>query len=156
MKTIRIIVLPLLLAVHGLAWGGLDEGEAAYNRGDYATALEEWRPLAEQGHAIAQYSLGIMYYQGKGVPEDYKEAVKWYRRAAEQSIMGAQYFLGVMYDDGLGVPQDYVQAHMWYNIASANGSKAGTKERVIISGSMTSAQVAEAQKLAREWMEKHP
>ena len=53
------------------AWAGFDEGVAAYDRGDYATALEEWRPIAEQGNADAQYNLGNMYYNGRGVPQDY-------------------------------------------------------------------------------------
>ncbi|MCH8098520.1 MAG: sel1 repeat family protein [Proteobacteria bacterium] len=65
------------------AWAGVDEGVVAYNRGDYATALREWRPLAEQGDAEAQFNLGLMYYKGRGVPQDYAEAVKWYRLAAE-------------------------------------------------------------------------
>ncbi len=60
------------------AWGGWDEGAAAYQRGDYATALREWRPLAEQGNADAQFFLGVMYYKGRGVPQDYVEAIIWF------------------------------------------------------------------------------
>ena len=89
------------------AWAGFDEGVAAYNRGDYATAVEEWLPIAEQGNADAQYNLGIMYDNGYGVPQDYAEAVRWYRLAAEQGYAKAQFVLGVMYDNGRGVPQDY-------------------------------------------------
>ncbi len=110
------------------AWAGLDEGVAAYHRGDYATALREWHPLAEQGNAKAQYNLGIMYSEGKGVPQDYAEAVKWYRKAAEQGQAKrcyrkpaeqgqaeAQYNLGVMYGNGLSVSQDYAEAVEWWN-----------------------------------------
>jgi len=89
------------------AWAGFDEGVAAYDRGDYATAVEEWLPIAEQGNADAQYNLGIMYDNGYGVPQDYAEAVRWYRLAAEQGYAKAQFVLGVMYDNGRGVPQDY-------------------------------------------------
>ena len=74
------------------------KGFAAYQSGDYATALREWTPLAKQGDAVAQYNLGVMYAQGQGVPQDYKTAVKWYRLAAEQGNADAQYNLGVMYD----------------------------------------------------------
>ena len=74
-----------------------DKGLDAYNAGDYATALQEFRPLAEQGHAQAQFNLGLMYDNGKGVPQDYAEAVKWYRLAAEQGYAYAQFNLGVMY-----------------------------------------------------------
>ena len=72
------------------AWAGFDEGWAAYQRGDYAIALEEFLPLANDGDARAQYYLGRMYYEGYGVPQDKAAAVKWYRRAAEQGDAGAQ------------------------------------------------------------------
>ncbi len=103
------------------AGAGLDEGVAAYQRGDYATALREWRPLAEQGNAAAQYNLGVMYNKGQGVPQDYGEAMKWYRKAAEQGIADAQHSLGVMYAKGRGVPQDYAEAVKWYRKAAEQG-----------------------------------
>ena len=153
MKAIGIMVLPLLLAVHGLAWGGINAGSAAYQKGDHDAALREWRPLAEQGNDGAQLNLGFMYDNGFGVSQDYKEAIKWYRRAAEQGNDRAQYNLGLMYDNGDGVSQDYVQAHMWYDIA---GVAVAVKYRDFVAREMTPAQVAEAQRLAREWMRKHP
>ena len=82
------------------AWAGFDEGVAAYNRGDYATAFEEMLPIAEQGDANAQFNLGFMYDNGEGVPQDYAEAVRWYRLAAEQGNAFAQVNLGVMYANG--------------------------------------------------------
>ncbi len=66
------------------AWAGWDEGMAAYQRGDYATALREWRPLAEQGNAEAQYNLGLMYDNGWGVPQDYVQAHMWYKLATSK------------------------------------------------------------------------
>ncbi len=108
------------------AWAGFDEGVAAHKRGDYATALREWRPLAKQGNAKAQHNLGVIYDKGRGVPQDDAEAVKWYRKAAEQGVADAQYNLGVMYDNGRGVPQDYAQAHMWYNLAASKFPPART------------------------------
>jgi len=105
------------------AWAGLDEGVAAYDRGDYAAALREWRPLAKQGNANAQYNLGIMYNNGRGVPQDYAEAVKWYRKAAEQGMAEAQVNLGVMYMyyNGHGVPQDLAEAVKWNRMAAEQG-----------------------------------
>ena len=191
MKIIRMMVLLVLLAAQGLAWSGFDEGLAAAKAGDYATALREWKPLAEQGNSSTQYHLGIMYENGQGVPQDDGEAANWYRKAAEQGHAGAQYNLalmcrkgqgvpqddeeavnwyqkaaeqgyymaqnnlGLMYGSGLGVPQDYVQAYKWFNIAGANGDETGTKNRDSVAEKMTPAQIAEAQKLAKEWMEKH-
>jgi uncharacterized protein len=121
---------------------------------DYKKAEMWLRSAAEQGEARSQYSLGYMLRAGSGVLQDYKEAVKWFRRAAEQGDTLAQTSLGAMHFDGNGVQQDYVQAHMWSNIAGAGGNKEGAKIRAIVEKIMTPAQVAEAQKLARECMEK--
>ena len=68
----------------------------AAKRGDYATALREWKPLAEQGNADAQFNLGLMYRNGEGVQQDHEESAKWFRRAAEQGHAGAQSRLGFM------------------------------------------------------------
>ncbi len=109
------------LGVTAPAWAGWDEATAAYKRGDYATAIRELRPLAEQGNAKVQYNLGLMYRKGQGVPQDYAEAVKWYRKAAEQGNANAQNNLGVMYRNGQGVPQDYAEAVGWWRKAAEQG-----------------------------------
>ena len=96
-------------------------GIEAFERGDYAAALREWRPLAEQGDAKAQYALGLMYDEGMGVPEDDAEAAEWFRKAAEQGLAEAQYTLGFMYANGKGVPKDSVEAVRWYRMAAAQG-----------------------------------
>ncbi len=103
------------------ACAGWDEGLAAYQRGDYATALREIRPLAEQGDDQAQYYLGSMYHYGQGVPQGYAEAVKLYRKAAEQGYANAQNTLGFMYASGRGVPQDDAEAMEWYRKAAEQG-----------------------------------
>ena len=94
---------------------------AAFN-GDYATALREWKPLAEQGNADAQYNLGFMYDKGRGVPQDYKTAVKWYKLSAEQGDADAQTNLGFIYEKGLSVPQDYKVAVKWYRLSAEQGN----------------------------------
>jgi TPR repeat protein/peptidoglycan hydrolase-like protein with peptidoglycan-binding domain len=96
-------------------------GNYAYQRGDYATALREWKPLAERGHVAAQSSLGFMYDHGQGVPQDYDAAVMWYRKAADQGDARAQFNLGTQYESGQGVPQDYDAAVMWYRKAADQG-----------------------------------
>ncbi len=141
------------------AWADLAEGLAAYDRGDHATALREWRPLAGQGDAGAQVWLGFMYANGHGVPQDYAKAVGWYRKAAEQGMASAQNNLGFMYSKGRGVPQDYAQAHMWSNLAASRSPPGedrdeSVKNRDLIAKKMTPAQISEAQKLAREWKPK--
>ncbi len=125
-----------------------DKGVAAFLSGDFATALQEWQPLADQGDARAQSNLGWMYYIGEGVPQDYAEAMKWYRLAADQGDAGARTVLGVMYKDGLGVPQDIVTAHMWFSIAISTGNEIGRDSRDFIAKLMTPEQIAEAQRRA--------
>ncbi len=154
-----LLALVLACALSAPAWAGFDEGLAAAKRGDYETALREWRPLAERGDADAQYNLGVMYDTGQGVAQDYAEALKWYRRAAEQGHADAQSNLGFMYAKGQGVVQDYVQAHMWLNLAVSRTPPGEARNAAVqvqnkIEKRMTPTRVAEAQKLARGWKPK--
>jgi len=149
-----ILVLLLTLCLAQPAWAGMKEAEAAYIRGDYATAYREWKPLAVQGEADAQFYLGMLYDEGQGVPQDYKQAAYWYRKAADQGDAKSQVNLGFMYDNGQGVPQNYVQAHMWFNLADAQGAKLAIKNRDALAAKMTPQQIAEAQRLAAEWKPK--
>ena len=100
---------------------GFEEGQVAYGRGDYATAYKVWLPLARQGHASAQGTLGFLYKTGQGVRQDHAEAAKWYRKAAEQGNAEAQYNLGNSYRKGQGVPQDYNEAFKWIRMAAEQG-----------------------------------
>src|SRR5215475_12719326 len=103
-KLIALIVVGVMLSMARMASAGpFEDGIAAYQRGDFATALKLWRPLAEQGNAQAQNQVGDMYYNGTGVAQDYKEAARWYRLAAEQGYVYAQGLLGMTYDSGEGV-----------------------------------------------------
>jgi len=97
-----------------------------------------------------------MYRNGDGVPQNYIEALRWFKLAAEQGDSRAQFSLGLMYYDGSGVPQNYVQAHKWLNLSAANGDEKSKEFRDEVGGKMTPSQIAEAQKLAAEWMGKHP
>ncbi len=99
----------------------MPEGKAAYKKGDYATALKEFEPLAVQGDAEAQYNLGVMYAYGRGVAKDYNEALRLYGLAAAQGQALAQVGLGGMYKNGQGVAQDYKEAARLYGLAAAQG-----------------------------------
>jgi hypothetical protein len=83
-RLVLAVVMVLVVAAPAAA-GPWEDAVVAYNRGDYATALRLWRPLAEQGNVKAQYKLGTMYGAGQGVLRDDAEAVKWFRRAAERA-----------------------------------------------------------------------
>ena len=110
-----------------------------------------WRKAADQGFADAQVNLARMYGTGLGVTQDDATAVSWIRKAADQGHTQAQGLLGARYGLGIGVPQDYVLAHMWFNLAAAGGDKEAVGLRNTIAAQMTPAQIAVAQKLAREW-----
>src|SRR3989337_2079662 len=91
-----LVALFFIFSFSSIAYSGeMDDGVAAYKKGDFATAIKKFRKLAEQGGAEAQNNLGAMYHEGEGVPQDYKEAVKWFRKAAEQGNAPAQSNLGV-------------------------------------------------------------
>ena len=159
---VRLIVLLLALGLsEPVLAGPLEDANAAYVKQDYATALRLSRPLANRGHARAQTMLGLMYDLGQGVPQDYAQAAKWYRLAADQGDARGQSRLGFMYNLGDGVPRDYVEAHKWFNLSAAWAStdEKDVRDRAVISrdrvaGSMTPAQVAEAQKRASAWQPK--
>lgn len=158
--------LPLVITVLFLSivifatptWSDFEAGMDGYGRGDYATALREWQPLAERGHADAQYNLGMLYNFRKGVPQDFATARQWYEKAAAQGHAGAQNNLGGLYEFGHGVTRDDVLAYMWYHIAAHSTDNAwrdvAAENRDEIADGMTSAQIAEAKKMAKEWRPK--
>jgi TPR repeat protein len=156
MRRSILTTVALMLLTTAVAAGPLEDAIAADTRGDHATAVQLFRPLANQGNAYAQFRLGAKYGFGHGVPQDYVEAVKWFRLAADQGNAGAQIKLGLMYQLGQGAPQDYVLAHMWFNLSAAQGDQFSAAERDDIAKLMTPTQIAEAQKLAREWQPKRP
>ena len=82
------------------------------------------------------------------------EAAKWFRRAADQGHSLAQAYLGLSYVTGLGVQQDNIHAYMWLSLAAARGDQDAISNRNRVARQMTPAQIAEAQKLAREWKQK--
>lgn len=120
---LTLLVLMFLAAktLSAAAQDGLDQGLAAYRSADYAKAAEIWRPLAEKGNAAAQYRLGTLYAEGKGVAQDDKEAFKWFQRAAEKGDAGAQYNVGASYAAGIGVAKDEAEAAKWFHRAADQG-----------------------------------
>src|SRR5437868_3778824 len=88
--SVTVVSLFVVLCCIGSAHADYQKGLQAYNAGDYAGALKEWRPLAEQGDASAQNNLGVMYENGQGLQKDYRQAHIWYRQAAEQGLASAE------------------------------------------------------------------
>ena len=147
------LILPLALALPLLA--DFHAGLEAYQKGDYVTAAQEWRPLADQGDVESQFNLGLLYLDGHGVPKSSAEAVTWFRRAAEQGYAPAQHNLGAMFATGQGVKRDYVQAYKWFNICAAQGNAGCVSQRDLIARKLKHGQLDEAQKLATEFTPQH-
>ena len=123
---------------------------------DLQSPMEDLVRCAESGDAGAQYGLGLNHEFG--APIDLEEAVRWYRLSADQGYGPGQLSLGLAYRDGRGVTQDLVYAYMWFSLSAAEGA-AGNPARSnkeLIEQLMTPEQIAEAQRLSREWMEPHP
>ena len=95
------VVVPVLLAAGSAMAGAYEDGVAAYQQQDYATALRLFQPLADQGDVAAEFNLGSMYAYGEGVPRNFAQAGKWFRQAADQGHAAAQFNLGAMYAEGL-------------------------------------------------------
>jgi uncharacterized protein len=148
------------LAEHGNAEAQYNLG-AMYDGGrgvpqDHVTAMSWYRKAAAEGSARAQFLLGVVYEGGLGLPQDYETAMSWFRKAADQGDSGAQNVIGLKYGLGKDVPRDVVEAHKWLNLAaSATEPAAPAREaRDLLAKEMTQAQIAEAQKRAREWRPK--
>jgi TPR repeat protein len=121
-RFVLFYAIPLLLIVVG-ARADFNDGVAAFVAGNYEQALKTFVPLAETSdHALAQYFIGRIYSDGRGVTKNPAEAAKWFRKAAEKGIQEAQFRLGGMYERGEGVPQDMEYAYGWYSVAAHLGN----------------------------------
>jgi len=169
MLTVTLCLIPLVLLGSTTGCEVIRTADMAYNvfklvrvayqlggSTDETDELEEVLLLAEQGNSESQNKLGEFYDYGWGVPRNDEEAVKWYRLAAEQRHVPAQSNLGWMYKMGRGVKMENIRAHMWFDIAASLGDKDNAaKFRDEVARYMTSAQIAKAQKLARECKRKN-
>jgi TPR repeat protein len=168
---IRLLIIAFLgLLTVALGPAGaqdIDKGKEAVWRGDYAAALVELQPLAEQGNPEAQYSLAGLYRDGRGVPRDDEQAATWYLRAAEAGSWWAAFDLGMLYwgqsraaEANDGTPNDaLVRVHMWLGIAAATEIvgcvEMGAPLRDAVAQSMTAGQISTAQELTRVWIAGH-
>lgn len=121
--TFRTFAAALLAgaAIANAIAGPLEDGMDAYQEKDYLKAVQVWRPLAQAGDSDAQYRLGVMYAEGKGVAPNDAEAALWFERSAEQGNASAQYNLGASYAEGVGVRKDMEAAAKWFRRAADQG-----------------------------------
>jgi ATP-dependent protease ClpP protease subunit len=117
-----VLLVALALAAPGVA-GPFEDGLTAYDQGKLDTAFKLWLPLAEQGHAAAQFNIAVMYENGSGVAKDLAQAARWYLEAAKQGDTDSQYKMGMLYETGTGVTKDLAEARKWYDALIANPRK---------------------------------
>ncbi len=113
--------LVFALGSAAVAAAPIDDGVTAARTGNYAEALRLLSPLAESGNAEAQFVLGVLYANGRGVARNAATAAAWYRRAAEQGKLEAQNNLAALYHEGAGVPDDQTEAFKWWSLAAERG-----------------------------------
>lgn len=124
MNFVRSIVVAVALAFSSastVSAQDFEKGLAAYNKFDFATAVKEWKPLAEQGHVQAQKYLGGIFEWGHGGFKDHNAAAMWYQLAAEQGDAEAQNSIGYMYSKGFGVSRNGKEAVRWYRMSAEQG-----------------------------------
>lgn len=154
MRVLCLLILSFCCLTSLLGADDFGTGLSAYQKGDYATAIKEWRPMAEQGDAAAQFNLGLLYYDGLGVPQDYAQAADWFLRSAEQDYGKAQLNLGALYGIGKGVKRDYVQAYKWLNLCAAKGDSKCVAQRDLVAKKLNASKLATAQRLSAEFAPK--
>jgi len=118
---------------------------------NYNEAIKWFRLSAEQGIADAQRHLSAIYRFGIGAPKDNEEAFKWIYKVADQGFSDAQNLVGFSYLVGVGVSTNNIEAYKWFNLSAASGNKDAKSELELLEQQMTPEQVAEAQKLTREY-----
>ncbi|GAB2798820.1 tetratricopeptide repeat protein [Halomonas shantousis] len=152
----RVIALLIFLVVSSpILAGDFENGFAAASFGDWKTAFNLWKPLAEKDDARAQYHLAVLYDEGKGVPQDPEAALQWYRKAAEQCHSGAQRNLGLMLNEGRIEPADSILSYKWLSIAANAGSDTARSQRDKLAQRMSEKRIDQAQRLASSWLESH-
>jgi len=137
------------------AYADFAAGLAAFDGGDYATAVAEWRSLAEEGYSEAQVALAGLYLSGHGTRADATEAMRWYRRAGESGDAVAQLNLGDAYERGLGVPVDRVSAYFWLSLAAAQGRQWAEARRRTLATNLSPTEQTEADERLAKWRAEH-
>jgi uncharacterized protein len=123
---------------------------------DYSQAVLWSRKAADQGNVKAEYNLGLMYAAGQGVKKNNEQAVRWYLKSAEQGHQVAAYDVGIAYWYGMGVQQDQVKGYKWLLLALRFGWAQSKQTLDTLGPTLGPARLAEARRLAKEWVKAHP
>lgn len=150
------IGLALCLCAQPVAAGQLETGLAKYRHGHYVEAVSILKPLAHEGNPIAQFSIGVMYDDGVGLPRNYSLAFKWYLKAAKKGLVDAQFMVGKFYGTGRGMSQSPAKAYMWYSLAAAGAYPRADDIRDQQENEISPSQRSAAQQMAVSLQKSHP
>jgi TPR repeat protein len=114
-----------------------------------AQGLVVLQALADSGHRVAQFNLGVMHDTGQGAVQDFAQAAHWYRLAARQGHAAAQFNLGGLYYEGQGVARDLVRASVWFSLAAVAGFDGAARNRNGVASLLNADELAQAQALIR-------
>ena len=149
------IAVALACGLSAPARADYQQGLLEYGAGEYELALAEFRPLAQQGDAGAEFMLGVMYFGGAGVPRNEVIAAIFFHQAAVKGEPGAQLAFGSIHIRGVGVFQNLVQAHFWLRLAAQGGpAQLQQQAQILLTGTtslMTAAEISAAERMARRW-----
>lgn len=148
--------LALWIAADAADAGDFTRATALYRTRHYQEALDLLHPLAAAGDPYAQYTIGVMYDDGRGVPKNLRLAHVWYLKAARNGLADAQYIAGMFYAAGRGRPQDLVKAYIWFDLAAAGGFPRANRARDQEMGEMTPAELLKAQDMAVKMQRRQP
>ena len=146
----RLILILLFLLITKLSFADFESGLKAFNDGNYKVALNDWKPLAEEGVSNAQYNIGLMYHNGLGVTQDYNEAFKWFLISSEQGNLNSIRLLSTMYALGNGIPKDFLKSYMWAKIGANNDDQ---NSKLMLNGlvkEMSNSDLDKANALVKE------
>ena len=146
----KLILILLFLLITKLSFADFETGLKAFNNGEYKAALNDWKPLAEEGVSNAQYNVGLMYHNGLGVTQDYNEAFKWLLMSSEQGNLNSIRLLSTMYVLGNGIQKDYLKSYMWAKIGADNDDQ---NSKLILDGlikEMSNSELDKANALVKE------
>lgn len=135
--------------------GSFEDAVAAKDRGDFAQALQRFKPLAQQGDAASQFQLSLLYRNGQGVPANATESLRWLRRSAHGGHAAAQSNLGAAYAQGRMLPQNTGLAYVWLSAGANGGSREAATNLTVLQRRMTPAEISQARELASACAQRH-
>jgi uncharacterized protein len=148
-----LLVMGLVFSLSAAAESDYDKAVYVYGCADYPKAFNLFKPLAENGNALAQFQVGMMIEQGQGADVDLEQAYRWYMKAAEQGVADAYFALGQLYARGLSVAQDPVKAYAWFDLAVRDGHAVAGDWLNMQADKLAGDQIVAAQRLAESWLQ---